>query len=127
MDRDARSQREGTIPPPTPEASLGAGEGASRKRSSTLRGTGGAYGIPGIDGTGASGSGRRRGNPPPKKTAAAGNPGDSSADSDSDSDPDMGQPPKKKITSEKLLEKYITAIIKDHKRRDKVEAPKPQL
>ena len=26
----------------------------------------------------------------------------------------------------KLLEKYITAIIKDHKNRDKVEAPKPQ-
>ena len=38
----------------------------------------------------------------------------------------MGQPTKKKITSEKLLEKYITAIIKDHKRRDKVKAPKPQ-
>ena len=38
----------------------------------------------------------------------------------------MGQPPKKKITSEKLVEKYITAIIKDHKTRDKVEAPKPQ-
>ena len=38
----------------------------------------------------------------------------------------MGQPPKTKITSEKLLEKYVTAIIKDHKSRDKVEALKPQ-
>ena len=124
MDRDTRSQREGTIPPPTPGASLGTGESASRKRSSTLRGTGGGYGIPGMDGTGASRSGRGRGNPPPKKTAAAGNPGDSS--DDSDRDPVVGQPPKEKITSEKLLEKYITAIIKDHKNRDKVEAPKPQ-
>ena len=124
MDWDARSQRDGTIASPTPGASLGTGESASRKRSSTLRGTGGGYGIPGMDGTGASGSGGGRGNPPPKKIAAAGNPGDSS--DDSDSDPDVGQPPKKKITSEKLLEKYITAIIKDHKSRDKVEAPKPQ-
>ena len=38
----------------------------------------------------------------------------------------MGQSPKKKITSEKLLEKHITAILKDHKSRDKVEASKPQ-
>ena len=38
----------------------------------------------------------------------------------------MGGPPKKKITSKKLLEQYIAAMIKDHKRRDKVEAPKPQ-
>ena len=89
-------------------------------------GTGAGYGIHGTDGTEASGSGGGRGNPPPKKTAAAGNLEDSSDDSDSDSDPDMGQPPKKKITSEKLLEKYITAIIKDHKRRDKVKAPMPQ-
>ena len=89
-----------------------------------MGGTGGGYGIPGIDGTGASGSGGGRSNPLPKKKAAAGNPGDSS--DDRDSDPNVGQPPKKKITSEKLLEKYITAIIKDHKSRDKVEAPKPQ-
>ena len=123
MDWDARSQRDGTIASPTPGASLGTGESAIRKRSSTLRGTGGAYGILGIDGTGASGRGGGRGNPPPKKTAAAGNQGDSS--DDSDRDPVVGQPPKEKITSEKLLEKYITAIIKHHKSRDKVEAPKP--
>ena len=77
-----------------------------------------------MDGTGASGSSGGRGNPLPKKTAAAGNSGDSS--DDSDSDPDVGQPPKRKITCDKLLEKYMDAIIKDHKRGDKVEAPKPQ-
>ena len=38
----------------------------------------------------------------------------------------MGQPPKKKITSEKLLETYIAAIFNDYKRRDKVKATKPQ-
>ena len=46
MHRDARFQREGTIPSPTPGASLGAGESASHKRSSTLRVTSGGYGIP---------------------------------------------------------------------------------
>ena len=38
----------------------------------------------------------------------------------------MGQPPKKKINAEKLLEKYIAAIIQDHKRGDKVAVPKPR-
>ena len=131
LDRDARSQREGTIPPPAAEAVVEAGEGASSKRSSTLRGMAEGYEIP-IDGTrpgsnggtGASGSGGGGGHPPPKKTVAAGNPGDSS--DDSDSNPEVGQLPKKKLSSEKLLEKYITAMIRDHKRRDKVEAPKPQ-
>ena len=126
IDRDTRSQPEGTPPPPTPGAVLGAGKGASGKRSSTLNGTGGAYGIPGIDGVGASGRGGGRGNPQPKKTAPAGNPEDGSYDSDSDSDPDVGKPPMKKIPSEKLLEKYITAIIKNYKRTDKVDAPNPQ-
>ena len=46
MDPDARSQREGTIPPPTPGASVGTGESASLKRNSTLRGSNGGYRIP---------------------------------------------------------------------------------
>ena len=77
-----------------------------------------------MDGTGASGSSGGRGNPPPKKTAAAGNSGDSS--DESDRDPDVGQLSKTKTTSEKLLAKYMDAIIKDHKTGDKVEAPKLQ-
>ena len=112
--RNARSQREGTIPPPTPGATRGASESTSRKRSSTFN--------PGNLNAGGSGGGK--GNIPTRNTAGAGNPGDSS--DDSDSNPEIGKPPKKKVTSQKLLEKYIEAMIKDHKGRDKVEAPKPQ-
>ena len=111
---NARSKREGTIPPPTPGTTLGASESTSRKRSSTFD-----QGNPN-----AGGSGGGKGNIPPRNTAAAGNPGDSS--DDSGSDPEVGKPPKKKVPSQKLLQKYIDAMIKDHKRRDKCEAPKPQ-
>ena len=110
----ARSQREGTIPPPTPGATLGASESTSRRQSSTFD-----QGNPN-----AGGSGGGKGNIPPRNTAGAGNPGDSS--DDSNSDPEVGKPPKEKATSEKLLEKYIDAMIRNHKGRDKVEAPKPE-
>ena len=85
--RNARSQREGTIPPPTPSATLGASESTSRKRSSTFD-----EGNPN-----AGGSDGGKGHIAPRNTAGAGNPGDSS--DDSDSDPEVGKLPKKKVTS----------------------------
>ena len=62
----------------------------------------------------------------PKKSAAGGNPDDSSANSDSDPSDNKGELPKKKLTSNQLLHKSVKAMISDQKRRDKVDAPKPQ-
>ena len=78
-----------------------------------------------MDGTGASGSGTGKGNPPSKKTPTAGIP--RTAQTIVIVTLIWDNPEKKKITSEKLLGKYITKIIKDHKHRDKVEATKPHV
>ena len=113
-DRDARARRGGTVPPSTPGAALGPTENTGRHRSTTLtnRASGGSGG----------------GAPPkkPKKSAAGGNPDDSSDNLDSDPSDNEGELPKKKLTSNQLLHKYVKAMIADQKRRDKADAPKPQ-
>ena len=113
-DRDARARRGGTVPPSTPGAALGPTENTGRQRSTTLTNTA----------SGGSGGGA----PPkkPKKSAAGGNPDDSSDNSDSDPSDNEGELPKKKLTSNQLLHKYVKAMITDRKRRDKADKPKLQ-
>ena len=67
------------------------------------------------------------GTPPkkPKKSSATGNPDDSSYNSDSDSSDNKGELPKKKLTCNQLLHKYVKAIYADQKKKDKAHAPKP--
>ena len=113
-DRDARARRGGTAPPPTPGAALGPTETTGRQRPTTLTNTA----------SGGSGGGA----PPrkPQKSATGDNLHDSSDNSDSDpSDNEGGELPKKKSTSNQLLNKYVKAIISYQKRRDKADAPKP--
>ena len=69
---------------------------------------------------GGSGGGIPPRGPPPKR------PDDSSSYSDSDPSDDEGQRKKKRLTSRKLLEKYMTTMVKDYQRKDRAEAPKPQ-
>ena len=113
-DRDARARRGGTAPPPTPGAALGPTETTGRQRSTTLTNTA----------SGGSGGGATP--KKPKKSATGDNPDDSSDNSDSDPSYNEGELPKKKLTSNQLLHKYVKAMISDHKRRDKADAPKPQ-
>ena len=59
-------------------------------------------------------------------SAAGGNPDDSSDNSDSDPSDNEGELPKKKLTSNQLLHKYVKAIIADQKKRDKADVSKSQ-
>ena len=104
-DCTARGQRQGTLPPATPRSTLGTSQSTSRKRSTTL-------------------NGGKGGSCAPPKGPSAKNPWDSS--SDSDSDPSEDERPKKKLTTQQLLAKYVTAMVKDQKKKDKAQAPKPQ-
>ena len=115
-DEKAREERAGSLPPPTPKAKLGTSKNTSRKRSKVSKD------LP--EGLGG-GSGSR---PPKNSEKAAGgrDPGDSSDNTDSDPSNNEGELPKVKIKSEKLLAKYISAMIKDQKHRDRADAPKPQ-
>ena len=113
-DRDAHTRRGGTVPPSAPGAALGPTENTGRQRSTTL--TNMASG-----GSGGSAPPKK-----PKKSASGGNPDDSSNHSDSDPSDKEGELPKKKLTSNQLLHKYVKAMIADQKRRDKAATPKPQ-
>ena len=62
----------------------------------------------------------------PKKSAAGGNSDDSSYNLDSDPSDNEEELPKKELTNNQLLLKYVEAIITDQKRRDKADEPKPQ-
>ena len=46
--------------------------------------------------------------------------------SDSDTSDNAGELPKKKLTSNPLLHKYVKAMIADQKRRDKADTSEPQ-
>ena len=111
-DSRERTRRRGTVPPPTPQGSLGSSQNTGRKRRTTL--------------TSKKGSGS--GAPPkkPREPGIGGNPEDSSDDSDSNASNNPGELPKKKITSKDLLHKYLKAMVQDYKKRDKADAPKPQ-
>ena len=116
-DKKAREQRASSILPPTPKATLGASQSTSRKRNKVIED------LPhGLGGNGGDGPLRK---PKGKKTAGGGDPGDSSDNSDSHSNDNEGELPKVKITSEKLLAKYSSAMIRFQKHQDKAEAPKP--
>ena len=117
-DEKPREQRPGSILPPTPKATLGASQGTSRKRNKVTED------LP--QGLGRSGGDGPPKKPKGKKTAGGGDPGDSSDNSDSDPNDNECALPKVKIISEKLLAKYISAMIRDQKHRDKADAPKPQ-
>ena len=106
-DEKEREQRAGSIPPPTPKATLGAIQGTSRKRNKVTD-----YLPLGLGGSGGDGPPKK---PKGKKTVGGGNPGDSSDNSDSDPSDNEGELPKVKITSEKLLAKYISMMISDQK------------
>jgi len=69
-------------------------------------------------------NGAKGGSGAPLKGPPAKNPWDSSSDSDSDSSKE--ERPKKKLTTQQLLVKYVTAMVKDQKKKDKAQAPKPQ-
>ena len=118
-DEKAREQRASSIPPPTPKVMLGASQSTSRKHNMVTEDL--PQGLGGSDGD----------RPPKiakgKKTAGGGNPDDSSDNNDSDPSDNEGELPKVKITSEKLLAKYISTMIRDQKLGDKADAPKPQL
>ena len=111
-DRAARSQRGGTVPPLTPKGSLGSSENTGRKWRTTL--------------TSKKGSGAGASPKKPREPGTGGDPSDSSNDSDSDASNNPYELPKKKLTSEDLLHKYVKAIAQDYKRRNKVDAPKLQ-
>ena len=113
-DRDARARCRGTVPPSTSGAALGPTENPGRQRSTTL--------------TNAASGGSGGGAPlkKPKKSAVGGNPDDSSDNSDGDLSDNEGELPKKKLTSNQLLHKYLKAMIADQKSRDKADAPKLQ-
>ena len=113
-DRDACARRGGTVPPSTPGAALRPTENTGQQRSTTLTNT-----RSGGSGGGASPK-------KPKKSAAGGKPDDSSENWDSNPSDTEGELPKKKLTSNQVLHKYVKAIIADQKRRDKADAPKPQ-
>ena len=117
-DEKAREQRAGSIPPPTPKATLRASQGTNGKRNNITEDL-----LQGLVGSGSDG--------PPKTlkgkwTAGGGDPGDSSDNSDSDPSDNEGELPKVKIISEKLLAKYISAMIRNQEHRNKADAPKPQ-
>ena len=97
---------------------LGASQGTSHKHNKVTED------LP--QGLGGSGGGGPRKKPKGKKTASGADPGDSSDNSDRDPSDNEGELPKVMITSEKLLVKYLSAMIKDQKHRDKADAPKPQ-
>ena len=117
-DEKAREQRAGSIQPPTPKVTLGASQGTSLKRNKVTED------LP--QGLGRSGGDGPPKKPKGKKTAGSGDPSDSSDNSDIDPSDNEGELPKVKITAEKLLAKYISAMIRDKKHRDKADAPKPQ-
>ena len=98
-NREAQAAREGTIPPAIPGATLGASQSAPRPFGYTGKGNGVA---------GGSGGGLPPRGPPPRRHD------DSFSDSDSDPSDDEGQPKKKRLTSRKLLKKYITTMVKDY-------------
>ena len=106
-DEKAREERASSIPPPTPKATLGASQGTSRKRNKVIED------LPqGLGGSGGDGPPKK---PKGKKTVGGGDPGDSPDNFDSDHSDNEGELPKVKITSEKLLVKYISAMIRDQK------------
>ena len=117
-DEKARKQRAASFPPPIPKATLEASQGTSRKRNKVTED------LP--QGLGGSGGDDPPKKPNGKKRAGGSDLGDSSDNSDSDPSHNEGELPKVKITSEKLLAKYISAMIKDQQHRDKADAPKPQ-
>ena len=111
-DRIERTRRGGTLPPPTPQGSLGSSQNTGRKRRTNL--------------TSKKGSSSTAQPKKPRELGIGGNPGDSSNDSHSDISNDPVEMPKKKMTSENLLHKYVKAMVQDYKRKDKADAPKPQ-
>ena len=117
-DEKAREQRAGSIPPPIPKAMLGARQGTSRKRNKVTTD------MP--QGLGSSGGDGPPKKPTGNKTAGGGNARESTDNSDSDPSDNEGELPKVKIKSEKLLAKYISAMIKDLKHRDKADVPQAQ-
>ena len=92
-DQEVRSRRGGTVLPLTPKGSLGSSYNTGHKRRITLI-------SKKSSGSGASPK-------KPREPSIGGDSDDSSNNSDTDPSDNEGELPKKKLTSEQLLHKYM--------------------